>query len=215
MVSGRLQGRYKKEVAQAVYCMTWLFSYERYNGVFGSQLNNNWGIETQVMDRFLRDNIVYNGIWGLPSEFQDDFSPVCPYADESVGSVGATLSCSEDFSINLPSSCSRGTLDDQDIDFVMSIYRKLKPGSSSNITIISIFVRYTSHSLKGKSYNCCRRSVGRHAHCVALAEWDEAVFDDPPAPLRDALHPDSRFRPVWIHHFRMFQGNPFLVEVLV
>ena len=125
-----------------------------------------------------------------------------PYADESVGSVGATLSCSEDSSIKLPSSCSRGTLDDEDIQFVLSLYRKLNPGSLSDVTINSVFViKYTSLSLNGKSYNCGRRSVGRRANNVALAEWNVAVFGDPPTPVTDALHPDTRFRAVQIHHF--------------
>ena len=179
----------------------WLFSYERYNSILGNQPNNNRAIETQLMDQFLRDNFVYSCMSDLPSEFQDDFRPVCPYAGESVGSVGATLSCSEDSSINLPSSCSRGTLDDQDIEFVLSLYRNLNSGSSSDITINSVFVKYTSLSLKGKSYNCCSRSVSGRTHYIALAEWDKAVLGDPPTPLTDVIHPDSRFSPVQIHHF--------------
>ena len=179
----------------------WLFSYERYNGILGNQPNNNRAIETQLVDRFLRDNFMYSGMSELPSEFRDDFSPVLPYANESVGSVGATLSSSEDTSIQLPSSCSRGTLDDDDILFVQSLYRKLNPVSLSDITVNSVFVKYTSLSLNGKSYNSCRRFVGRHANHIALAEWDEAVFGDPPTPVPDALHPDARFRPVQIHRF--------------
>ena len=33
----------------------WLFSYERYNGILGSQPNNNKNIELQLMKRFIRD----------------------------------------------------------------------------------------------------------------------------------------------------------------
>ena len=144
---------------------------------------------------------MYSSTSDLPSESRGDFSPVLPYAGENVGSVGATLSCSEDFTIKFPSSCSRGTLDDDDIQFVLSLYRKLNPGSLSNIAINSVFVKDTSLSLNGKSYNCCHRSVGRRTNNVALTEWDEAVFGDPPTPVTDALHPDARFRPVRIHHF--------------
>jgi len=35
----------------------WLFSFERCNGVLGSQPHNNRSIEIQLMDQFLRDNM--------------------------------------------------------------------------------------------------------------------------------------------------------------
>ena len=35
----------------------WLFSFERYNGVLGSQPHNNRSIEIQLMNRFLRDKL--------------------------------------------------------------------------------------------------------------------------------------------------------------
>ena len=66
------------------------------------------------MNRFLRDNFVYSCTSALPSEFRDDFSPLCSYADGSVGSLGATLLGTDDSSISLPSLSSRGTLDDED-----------------------------------------------------------------------------------------------------
>ena len=34
----------------------WLFSFERYNGILGKQPSNNREIESQLMQRFLRDN---------------------------------------------------------------------------------------------------------------------------------------------------------------
>ena len=55
------------------------------------------------MNHFLRDNVAYGYAFDLPSEFQDDFSPVLSYADKSVGSVGATLSGGDECSIELPS----------------------------------------------------------------------------------------------------------------
>ena len=52
----------------------WCFSFERYNGILGSQPNNNRSIEPQLMSRFLRDNFVYS--FNFPTQFCEDFSPV-------------------------------------------------------------------------------------------------------------------------------------------
>lgn len=49
----------------------WLFSFERYNGVLGKQPNNNRAIELQLMNRFLRDNLVSS--LSYPDDFQELF----------------------------------------------------------------------------------------------------------------------------------------------
>ena len=127
------------------------------------------------MDRFFRDNLVCGSFSDLPGDFEDDLKPVCPYADRSVGSVNATVSCGDDSSTSFPLSCSKGTLKYQDTTFVQSLHKKLNPGSLSDITVNFVYLKYGSLSLKGKSYGC-GKSVGRRADYLALAEWDKAVW---------------------------------------
>lgn len=46
----------------------WLFSFERYIGILGKQPTNNRDIESQLMERFLRENASC-----YPEDFRDDF----------------------------------------------------------------------------------------------------------------------------------------------
>ena len=50
----------------------WLFSFERYNGIFEKQPNNNKNIEVQLMRRFLNDSSVIS--LNLPQLFSNEFS---------------------------------------------------------------------------------------------------------------------------------------------
>ena len=45
----------------------WLFSFERYNGILGKQPTD---IESQLMERFLRENAVQSSCY--PEDFRDD-----------------------------------------------------------------------------------------------------------------------------------------------
>ena len=54
----------------------WLFPFERYNGVLGSQPNNNRSIELQLMRRFQRDNTHLHMIESWP--FSDTFLELIP-----------------------------------------------------------------------------------------------------------------------------------------
>ena len=124
----------------------WLFAFERYNGILGNQPNNNRSLEPQLMNRFLRDNFAYS--FAFPSEFDEDFNPVCHRDELMVGSVGDTVSDRSGSTIETTSSCRRGTFDDLDLDFVMTLYKKLNP--ETNIAMVnSIFRKYTSISCRG------------------------------------------------------------------
>ena len=68
----------------------WPFTFERYNGILGSQSTNNKAIEPQLMNCFLR--VIFAFTFDFPSKFYDNFSPVCSYKDLSVGSVHTTVS---------------------------------------------------------------------------------------------------------------------------
>ena len=67
----------------------WLFSFERYNGMLGKMPTNNRSIESQLMQRFLRDN--YSNSFSFPEEFKENFSSLLTISDEVVGSVCDTL----------------------------------------------------------------------------------------------------------------------------
>lgn len=54
----------------------WLFSFERYNGHFGSMPNNSRAIEMQLMRRFLRDSFVHSS--EFPSLYNDEFKKHFP-----------------------------------------------------------------------------------------------------------------------------------------
>ena len=178
----------------------WLFAYERYNGILGYQPNNNRAIETQLMSRFLKDNLANS--FQFPSEFSEDFRNVCSndLGCRDVGSVAATLSNNDETSVTFTSACSRGIFDDLDLHLLLSLFRKLNQDESNNVIFNSVFLKYTSLSLRGKSYSCSRSSRTGSPY-VALAEWDEHIFGSPPTPLIDATHPDSKFRPVKIRHY--------------
>ena len=45
----------------------WLFSFERYDGILGKQPTD---IESQLMERFLRENAVQSSCY--PEDFRDD-----------------------------------------------------------------------------------------------------------------------------------------------
>ena len=189
-----------KEVVEdfgSVYAF-WLFSYERYNGILGYQPNNNRRIEPQVMQRFLKDNFAYH--FEFPKDFSEEFSPLCSDNNPTVGSVGTTLSGDEESDKVFTSASRRSVFDTEDIHILSSIYRKLNTRSDVDVTVNSAFLRYTSIVLRGKAYSCSRSSRTGTQY-VAFAQWDENLLGQPPTPLPDATHPDSKFRPVKVRHY--------------
>lgn len=114
----------------------WLFSFERYNGILGKQPTNNREIESQLMQRFLRDRLVQS--LSYPDEFKEDFLSVVEDAtmNRVVGSVLDTVS-SEDFV--LPTKFSRGVLTTGEIGFLEQLYSKVTNTPSSTCTVNSIF----------------------------------------------------------------------------
>ena len=79
----------------------WLFSFERYNGILGKQPNNNRAIESQLMNRFLRDNLAYS--YPFPHIFENELLSLIP-SDQLVGSVNDTLTA---IKFELPAKSTR------------------------------------------------------------------------------------------------------------
>ena len=173
----------------------WLFSYERFNGILGNQPNNNRAIESQLMNRFIQDNLAYS--FQFPKDFHQDFNPLCSCDDLVVGSLGDTVSSIDDSTITPTSAGCRSTFDEADLGFVTELYRKLNPLIA---VVNSVYVKYTSLFLRGKSYSCSKASR-KGTQFVALAEWDAALFGPPPTPVPEPTHPDSKFRPVKVHYY--------------
>ena len=178
----------------------WLFAYERYNGILGSQPSNNRSIETQLMSRFLRDICAYD--FQFPEEFSNEFGTLCLHNNPSVGSVGATLSADKECSGVVTSVSRRYVLDMEDRSILLSLYRQLNRGDvcCADVTVNAVYTRYTSINLQGRPYSCSRSSRKGSLY-VAIAQWDETLFGPPPTPLPDATHPDSKHRPVKIRHY--------------
>ena len=116
------------------------FSFERYNGILGSQSNNHRDIESQLLNRFLRDNFVYS--FEFPAEFSEDFKSVCSVEESMVGSLHDTA-MSDMMPSDLWETAShsrRGVLDSDDSTFLLQLYKKLRPDASSCTIVNSMYV---------------------------------------------------------------------------
>ena len=92
------------------------------------------------------------------------------------------------------------TFDDSDLGFVSnSLYKKLNP-LRIDFVVNSIFVKYISLSVRGKSYSCSQ-SGRRASQFVAMAEWDVTLYGPSPTEIPESAHPDSKFRPVKVHYY--------------
>ena len=110
----------------------WLFSFERYNAILGNQSNNHRDIESQLLNRFLRDNFIYSV--EFPQEFCEDFKGVCSAEESLVGSLHeTTMSDMISGSVEVASCSRRGVLDGGDSVLLLQLYKKLKPGASCTV----------------------------------------------------------------------------------
>lgn len=107
----------------------WLFSFERYNGILGSQPNNNRSIEIQLMNRFLKDNMHLHLLHLAESKpLIDVFGEVVSHHASHFDSVDVTgtdpsqpVICSE------PTSYTLTVLPDECIGVLNSVYSILHP----------------------------------------------------------------------------------------
>ena len=177
----------------------WLFPYERCNGILGKQPNNNRAIESQLMERFLRDNFAqsFNFPDEYRDEYRDEFKSVVPVNDISSASVNECLL--DVPPVQFPSRCSVGVLDEDDQLLLTSLYGKLHP-DDCHFTVNSMYYKYSSITLDGKTFHCCQCNSKSKSY-VAMAEWDVALLGLPPTPVVDSEHPDSKYRPVTVRYF--------------
>ena len=108
----------------------WLFSYERYNGVFENFPSSNRSREIQFMQRFLEEFSLFSNLNNLPNEFKSDFAELLEIQTEPNvrGSLLANTIHSSYITIVEPSDVSDWSL-----------------ASGVNVTFPNSFVRFRLH----------------------------------------------------------------------
>ena len=181
----------------------WVYSFERYNGVLGQLPNNNRSIETQMMNRFLRDKASMSLL--MPSEFRQDFESVLPFERKQVGSLAVSTSESlnqpSDLQwtldslpkIEFPGHYKRCTLTVSEVDSLKVLYSALySPSSNSEMYVNTTFSQYSSvlyaDTVLGSNQS---RS---HSSSIVMAEWNSRLLGPP-------SESDHELRPVKINFF--------------
>lgn len=179
----------------------WCFSFERYNGILGNQPTNNRAIEPQLLKQFLLDN--FTSSYNFPNEFSEDFTSLDLNNFERSRVSGSVIDTISNEGFLLPPKCKRCVFDMADLEVLAKLYAKIHP-NYSDITVNSVYRKYSSIVLNGKPY----RSSGKHTHnsCkpyVVSASWNESYYGSPPTvlPRPDTLHPSSNERPVNVHYY--------------
>ena len=139
----------------------WLFPYERCNGILGKQPNNNRAIESQLMERFLKDNFVQS--FNFPDEYQSEFRP----AISEIMSASTHKLLLDDLQVQFPSRCSLGVLDMDDHHLLTCLYGKLHP-NETNFTINLAYYNYSSVALYGDCFHCSQ-SNSKSKSYIAMA----------------------------------------------
>lgn len=184
----------------------WLFSFERYNGILGNQPTNNKLPEPQLMRRFIDDNSA--GYFPFPDEFKEEFSSLCMTEAKVTGSVSDTIVDFRDApTYTLPSRSKYSTLDEQDREYLSTLFLKLNPSSTCASVSNAVFHKYTCISRNGRMISSSSSRRTTSSPFIAMAEWDYNLYGPPPTPLTDPTHPSSRLRPVKIQHFSKVSIN--------
>lgn len=85
------------------------------------------------------------------------------------------------------------------MDHLKTIFHKLHPEVTAEITPNSVFTKYSAITLSGKTIGCS--SSSKKTPSIALSEWDSNLYGTPPSEVVEPAHPSSKFRPVKIHFF--------------
>ena len=174
----------------------WLFSFERYNGMLGNQPTNNRSIESQLMKRFLSDTCAYS--YQYPEEFNKELRSLIVLNAVS-GSVRDTLT--PDL-FALPPKYKRSVFDSDAVGTLQVLLSKLHPSvdlSELTVTVNSVFEKYSSITLHGKSFTSTGNS--KQPHSLVQARWVEDLYGKPPTSLPDPHDPACNLRPVKVHYY--------------
>ena len=97
----------------------WLFAYERLNGILGNYPNNNKSIESQLMKKFSRDNLLLSV--PLPKEFNKEFT--CTLFDQRINAPSQDLDSG--CTCVLPSRSNKSVLSPLELQSVQEVISKL------------------------------------------------------------------------------------------
>lgn len=190
----------------------WCFPFERFNGLLGSQPNNNRSIEVQLMNRFLTDSTLMN--LPLPDSFTDEFASLIPHSKRVVGAlldhvvdntsvvqsnkVLQTFNkcgLNRDFHVTLPKFFAKCIFTSGELCQLQAFYCKLfSLSQDSQLELCSMFRKYRSLQINHKQIGCYNSRSSNSS--TVLAVWNHDLFGTP--------HPDHQpfeHRPVRIHHF--------------
>lgn len=180
----------------------WLFSFERYNGMLGNQPTNNRSIESQLMKRFLSDTCAYS--FQYPEEFSEELRSLIVLNKVS-GSIRDTLTPNL---FALPPTYKRSVFDSDVVHTLQILLSKIHPTVDlSKITVNSVFEKYSSITLHGKTFTLTGN--GKQPHSLVQARWMEDLYGKPPTSLSDQQYPACNLRPVKVHYYlKAFDNSP-------
>ena len=163
------------------------------------------------MTTFLKDNNVRS--LSYSDEFKEDFQAAC----ESVNvnrHVGSVLDIFTSNEFQLPTKYSRGVLTSNEVVIFKRLLAKLTPNDESTIVVNSIFLKYSSITIKGRHI----RSSGKQLKTpvVVMASWDDNLYGVPLhlQPNSTLLATNSCQRPVNIHYFLKVSYNCTINDVV-
>ena len=191
----------------------WLFSYERYNGIFEQFPSSNRSLEIHFMKRFVQEFRLFTSLQFLPKEFESDFGNALKTSIEPTlqGSLKVTIhnrfvdhvdlrkitdwSLPSNPDISLPKSYVRSNLDDWSLAQLQGIYLKLYPNlQPEDIELTLTFRKYASIVYKGMKFDTTNRSI------VYATKHPYHQDDTSPASASARTH-HIKPRPVLIRHF--------------
>ena len=151
--------------------------------MLGAMPNSNRCIESQLMQRFLRESQALSSSIPDDGEFSEQLRPVLPEIKHT-GSIADMMSSTEQkttevqiwtldslgSSIELPKFSSRCVLDRYHRECVTKLYCSLYSVSQSDIDIAHSCLSYSSVVLNGKMFGTHKSRTA--ASSVVIANWD-------------------------------------------
>ena len=122
-----------------------------------------------------------------------------------VGSISNTFKERSCHGYDLPMRYKHSTLLTHQKEYIVTLYKKVYSTVSPDITINSVFLKYSSIILNGKSLGC--PNGNQKIPSMAQSEWVSSIFGTPPIEVSISSHPESNLRPVKIHYFAKVSFN--------